>query len=116
MKKYTMSFAFIYLALLGMIGCSDNGKDCCVVYPQIQSVDVTTSATNPAEVTVQVKADAVNFYNIYFGEAANETPVRSTDGKATHTYSKSGNYTIKVQAHTTDQAFTTENRDITVTL
>jgi beta-glucanase (GH16 family) len=116
MKKHTMSFAFIYLALLGMIGCSKDGEDGGIMYPEIQSIDVTISATNPAEVTVQAKATAVNFYNIYFGETANEMPVRSTDGKATHTYSKSGNYTIKVQAHTTDQAFTTENRDITVTL
>lgn len=111
-----MFFACIYLALLGIMGCSDNGKDCCVVYPEILSVDVTISQTNPAEVSVLAKASAVNFYNIYFGETANESPVRSTDGKATHTYAKSGDYTIKVQAHTTDQAFTTETRSVSITL
>jgi beta-glucanase (GH16 family) len=114
--KHTVTLASIYLALLALVGCSKDSDNCCVMYPEIQSIEVTVSATNPAEVTVQAKADAVNFYNIYFGEAANETPVRSANGKATHTYAKSGKYTIKVQAHTTDQDFVSGTKDVTVTV
>lgn len=102
--------------LYALLGCSDDGGDSAkLLLPSDLAVQVTVDPANHARVEVQASAENANFYSIYFGEEASETPVKVNDGKATHTYSASGTYTIKVQAHATVADFITNSQTVTIT-
>lgn len=65
-------------------------------------------------VAVTATADHANFYSVYFGDTSNEVPVHSVDGKASHTYEESGDYTVTVFAHATAAVFTEGTEEISI--
>jgi beta-glucanase (GH16 family) len=101
MKKHIL-FKGLFFALVGLAAsCSDDEAPATLTLPSGLEATVTVDAKDPSKVSVAATAEDVNFYNVYFGESDTETPERSADGKASHTYTKIGTYTIRIQAHTT---------------
>jgi beta-glucanase (GH16 family) len=106
----------IYLILffsLMMLGCDEKATGEEVLLPSDLAFTVDVAA-NTRQASVNASAKNVNFYSIYFGDSPTEIPVKSTDGKAVHTYAADGTYTIKVQAHTTGADFISETKDVTI--
>jgi len=112
MKLITPLFFILFL----LAGCGGDESNDPVVLPSDLELQVDISEDIPGKVEVTATADNTNYYNVYFGLGAGESPQKTTQGTATHTYSESGTYTIKVQAHATDKHFITATEEITVTL
>jgi len=100
--------------ILSITGCSKDDKNDDVVLPSDLQIETTVNATGTGAVTVKATSKNNNFYYIYFGESSTETPVTSNDGNASHTYTKSGTYTIKVEAHITVAQFITQTKQVSV--
>jgi beta-glucanase (GH16 family) len=98
-----------------MSGCGEDEPEQQLTLPSDLTVEVNINPDNSGKVSVITSAQNANFFNIYFGETQNETPVKVSDGKASWQYAESGDYTIRVQAHVTDDAFITETKSISVT-
>lgn len=110
-----MKIVIVWVTLLTVaIGC-DKEKDAPLVLPSDLELSIE-SESGKGDVTVTATAANANFFRIYFGENNSETPVRSSDGTATHKYQASGTYTIKVQAHATDADFITKTADVVIDL
>jgi beta-glucanase (GH16 family) len=92
---------------------SDNG-DVAPTLPGNLVLQVTVSENGSGKVDVVATADKANYYEIYFGDASPETPVRSNDGSESHTYAGAGTYTIRVQAHATAAAFIETSKTIEI--
>ncbi len=66
-------------------------------------------------ITLEPKADYANGFEVYFGEAGNQTPIIIPAGaKATYTYAAGGDYTVRVVALSGGQAKTERSETITV--
>lgn len=102
----------IFLLLLGIFACGEKEAP-EVLPPSGLSVELTT---NKGAVMVTASAQNANFYKFYFGETEGEIPLRVNDGQAQYTYSESGDYTVRVQAHTTEAVFVSEERQVSITL
>ena len=110
-------FFFLFaLTLTGISACSGDSEGDPVTLPSDLNVAVDVMDDGSGNVSVEATAVNANFYTIYFGEESNETSVKANDGKGTHKYLSSGNFTIRVQANTTVDKFIEEEIDITVTL
>jgi hypothetical protein len=105
-------YLILFFSLL-MSGCDEKEAGEEIVLPTDLAFTVEVTA-GTRQVSVNASAKNANFYSIYFGDAASETPVKVNDGKANHTYAANGTYTIKVQAHTTGADFISETKDVTV--
>lgn len=103
-------------SLISYSACNDNPGDDTVLLPSNFIVDVTVSNDGSGNVSLTASADDANFYTIYFGEEANETPVKTNTGSANHKYESSADYTIRVQANATASQFIEEEVYITITL
>lgn len=106
------------LALLILIaltpGCKGDGEEVLPKPPSDLTLAVEVAGDQSGFVQATATAQNVNFYRFYFGETENEIPVENTTGVASHTYGKSGTFMIKVQAHTTETVFISEEKEITV--
>ncbi|MCG9791019.1 hypothetical protein [Flavobacterium algicola] len=104
-------------------GTTVNGKSTEV----IQKVEVAFRApedVTPAvasvlgdnfSITVQATAKYETFFQVYFGEVANEVPVDFMEGEViTHTYAAVGSYTIKIVALSGGVATTTTNQTVEI--
>ncbi|MBT1711891.1 family 16 glycosylhydrolase [Fulvivirgaceae bacterium PWU5] len=114
MKKH-IAFALFSFALLGLAAsCSDDEASATLTLPSNLEAAVTVDAKAPSKVSVVATAKDVNFYTVYFGDSDTETPTRTADGKASHTYAKLGTYTVRVQAHTTVMDYVTVEKAVEV--
>ncbi len=104
------------IVLLTAVGCEKEEDAPAVVPPSGLTVQVQRNEQNPAKVSLQFSAQNANYYLVYFGDASNETPLNTTAKVAEHTYTASGTYTIRVQAHATASVFATETREVTIEL
>ena len=67
--------------------------------PENLQVNATIDANNKFKVNVTAKADYETFFQVYFGEVANETPVSLLEGgTASYTYKATGTYKLRVVA------------------
>ncbi|SKC89562.1 family 16 glycosylhydrolase [Ohtaekwangia koreensis] len=113
-KRLKASFTYILIAMVVCMGCGGDNEDQQLTLPSNLQVSVTVSDNGSGLVSVAASATNVNFYTIYFGESTSETPLKVTDGKATHTYASSGTYTVLVQAHVTNSDFVSQTKQVTV--
>ncbi len=111
-----MSSALFCIVLCILPSCKENDGTEPLTMPSNLEVSVTSADDGTGKVNVEATALNSNFYSIYFGESDNEVPVKSNDGKATYTYSKSGTFTIRVQANITSSLFIEETENITIDL
>lgn len=104
----------INLLFLVLIGCAKDDDPAQLVSPENLQLTAEVSDDGSGHVTFSASAEHVNYYNYYFGEDSNDGAVISNDGTATYTYSSSGDYLVKVQAHATAEAFISVEKKITV--
>lgn len=105
---------YFLVALIVIVSCNDDESSPELKLPSGLAFTVEVDEKGTGEVKVSASAKDANFYNVYFGDGANEKPVNANDGKATHKYAKSGTYTVTVQAHTTSTAFIAETKQVAV--
>lgn len=92
-------------------------KPLTVTFRQPENLEVAIVKNTTNNYTVQVSATALyeTFFQVYFGEAANEAPVSFNEGDvASHTYSKVGTYTIRVVAFSGGAAQRTYTQQVTI--
>lgn len=94
---------FLFIGLLTGSCKDDEGGE--PVMPTALSFEVEQDVTNPAMVTVNISAQNASFYRVYFGEEEGTTPMATTEEVVSHTYARSGTYTIRVQAHASEIHF-----------
>ena len=102
------------LAILAVSGCDDGDDKKAVKLPSNLQISVTVNPANLSEVTVTATANDVAYYNFYFGETSPENPVESLDGTETHTYTSSGTFTIRVNAHATLNDLISKTAEVTI--
>jgi beta-glucanase (GH16 family) len=105
-------YLILFFSLL-MTGCDESEPGEEVVLPSELTFQVEITPGS-RQVTVDATAKNANYYTVYFGEKSPDVPVKSTDGKASYTYTQNGTFTIKVQAHATDAAFVSDTKPVTV--
>jgi hypothetical protein len=106
---------FALLALLMVQeSCEDQPTDQQPDVPKNLVVQITVAEDRSGNVDVVATADNVKYFNIYFGDGGN--PTYTLDGTATHTYTASGSYEVKVQAHTAITSYIVKTEIINVTL
>ena len=67
--------------------------------PTNLNVDITISSTNPFEITVNPAAENATVFDVYFGDADNETPTTIMSGETiNHTFAAVGSYEVRVVA------------------
>jgi beta-glucanase (GH16 family) len=111
-----MPSAFFCIVFFIFFSCKENDGTEPLTMPSNLEVNVTSANDGTGKVNVEATALNSNFYSIYFGESDNEVPVKSNDGKATYTYSKSGNFTIRVQANITNALFIEKTESVIIDL
>lgn len=111
MKIHLITFFAVLLS-----GCGGDDPEEQLTLPSNLIVELVVKPGGSGQVSVEATAENVNFYSIYFGDTPGESPVKATDGKATHTYTSSGTYTVKVQAHVTSDAFISETQSVDIAL
>lgn len=114
MNKIT--YCFLCLLLHFFSGCNGDSDGNSVLLPSNLVVSVEVSDDGSGDVSVTATADNANFFMIYFGEEADETPVKTTNGQAIYSYSASGIYTIRVQANATASKFIEEETEISISV
>jgi len=82
--------------------------------PSNLQVNIDVSSDGSGLVAMSASADNADYFLIYFGEVANETPFKSSVGMAEHYYAQSGSYTVKVSAYSSDGDFIDETNNIDV--
>src|SRR5690606_29623903 len=83
--------------------------------PQNLEVSIVKDANNPFIVNVSATADFETYFDVYFGEDANEEPVSILEGEtATHQYQETGTYNITVIAYSGGTQTTTFQQEIQI--
>ncbi|OYU79431.1 MAG: hypothetical protein CFE23_14115 [Flavobacterium sp. BFFFF1] len=83
--------------------------------PENLEITATPETGNPYKKNFTAKADFETFFQIYFGEDPNETPVSFNEGETvSHTYATVGTYTVKVVALSGGAATTESTTTVTV--
>jgi beta-glucanase (GH16 family) len=96
--KYKMLLIF----LLPLTVYCKKGTTASAALNLLLTVDVANDGSG--KVNVVAKAENADRYYFTFGKSDQEEGIRSTDGKASATYSSSGTYTIKVTAYGKDNS------------
>lgn len=93
----------------------DRAKD-ELLLPYDLNVSVQKDEDVPGMVSLMISSQESNYYLVYFGETEGETPVNTRDSRVEYTYSNSGTYQIKVQAHALANAYITETAEVVIEL
>ncbi len=83
--------------------------------PENVEMTATIDASNKFQVNVTAKADFETFFNVYFGDVANEVPQSLLEGETlNHIYAATGNYTVRVVALSGGAATTEVTKVVTI--
>jgi len=83
--------------------------------PENVQMTATIDAANKLKVNVTAKADFETLFNVYFGEDPNQTPVAFLETEtASHIYSRTGTFTIRVVALSGGAATTEVTSNVTI--
>jgi hypothetical protein len=85
-----------------------------IVIPMDLTVEVDVSNNGSGVVTASATAIGALSYQFFFGEVENESPVKSFDGIATYTYTKSGIYTLEVRAFGNSLEYSNQTEEIDI--
>jgi len=91
-------------------------KELTVSYQQPRNLVVTAVPGSNRTLKVTAKAELETYFQIYFGENSNETPVDFMEGEeVAHTYATAGNYQIRVVALSGGAATLEHTETVTIT-
>ncbi len=96
--------------------CEDETGSGIPPMPADLSMEVTQGPENPAMVTVNFSAQNAAFYRVYFGDEGGKIPLATKEEQLSHTYTESGTYNVRVQAHATETEFISESQSVTIDL
>ena len=116
MMSYLRLLLFVLFSSFFFSGCGDQESEAPIILPTNLTVQVEINPDASGKVTVTATADKANYYVIYFGESSTETGLKTNDGKATYTYTSSGSFTVRAQAHVTQSDFITSSKVIEIQL
>lgn len=103
MKILFKTLPLILLSLLLFASCEDDSGISNVILTELpppSNLDATLNILegNTRALEVIPTADGVTSFNVFFGEAANETPVSiGIMSTATHVYQNEGTYIVEIQ-------------------
>jgi hypothetical protein len=84
--------------------------------PENLVVTIENDRAISKKVTVKATADFALFYDVYFGDVANEVPVQVNNGESvSHVYANAGTYTIKIVSKSGAIRTTNYQEDFVVT-
>lgn len=84
--------------------------------PTNLNATIAQVAGNNMAVSAQATADLETFFQVYWGEDPNQTPVNFMEGETvTHTYASVGTYTVKVVALSGGAATSEVQQNVTIT-
>lgn len=84
--------------------------------PENLQVNITTSNSNPLEISVEASAENAMGFNMFFGEVEDEEPIFVLAGEqGVYEYSSVGTFTVTVVALSGGEATTSYQEEITVT-
>jgi hypothetical protein len=85
------------------------------IAPENLVVTVAAENGNPYQINVSAAADFETYFEVFFGEDPNETPVQFNEGQTiSHTYAEVGTYEVKVIAYSGGAATTEFTQNVTV--
>ena len=104
-----------FVSALIISGCSSSSDDVEEeLLPENLSVSVTPSTQVPGLVGITFNADNTNFFTIDYGVGLGFEEINTQS--TTFQYTESGDYTITVRAHKTEDMFIEESEQVTVTV
>jgi hypothetical protein len=112
MKHSPLRWVATLSLLLIAIGCGSSEPDVPEVTDLVVTIDVDDQGSG--QILIDAKAKNVKFFKFYLGEDPLETPIQTDIGLVVHTYKVTGNYTVKVQAHSNESQFLTYEETIEV--
>lgn len=84
--------------------------------PENLQVNITTSNSNPLEISVEASAENAMGFNMFFGEVEDEEPIFVLAGEqGVYEYSSVGTFTVTVVALSGGEATTSYQEEITIT-
>jgi hypothetical protein len=106
----------LFFLLIGFItlSCKDDEGGASSLKPSDLSFVVEQDTENPAMVAVKISSQNTSFYRVYFGEEESVVPQATKEETVSHTYSQSGTYNIRVQAHATELNFISETKSVSI--
>ena len=107
---------YLYIIIIGcfLLACKDESETPQLTLPTDLTYNLTFSEQVEGLVSVDASAKNASFYSIIFLDHTGEVKESNLTGKATHQFSESGNYTIKVRAHATQSAYIEKIENITI--
>ena len=99
-----MRNAFI-LALILIIGCSEEPEQPGISLPSDITYSIDVSSSIEGLVQAEVSAQKANFYTIIFKDSDGDIKESNPEGEASHIFTKSGTYAIIFRAHTIETAY-----------
>jgi beta-glucanase (GH16 family) len=111
-----MNNAMRWMAIVSFTLLAACGGDEPVKKVENLEVDVQVNPDGIGYVEIIASADNVKFYKFFFGETPAEIPVQQSFGSIAHTYAEEGTYTIKVQAHSSEDDFISFTEEVTIDL
>ena len=104
------------LVLISALGCNQDEPAQQLTLPTNLLLNVEVITDGLGQVSVTATATNANYYTLFFGDAVAETGLKTLDGKAVHTYSAAGDFTITAKAHVTQADFISTTESITISL
>ncbi|MDI1256105.1 MAG: hypothetical protein PSV16_08370 [Flavobacterium sp.] len=105
-----------------IIGTAVNGlktefvQPLTVSFQQPQNLNATVTAGSNLSVNVSATADLETFFQVYYGEDPNQTPIDFMEGQTvSHTYAAPGSYEVRVVALSGGAAFAEQTQTIVIT-
>ncbi|WP_209329947.1 family 16 glycosylhydrolase [Lunatimonas salinarum] len=108
----TLHALLLFLLLTATNACNSDNVEEQVLLPT--NLDVTVEILENGIVQVQFSAERANFFRIGFG-IGNQEPELATGSTATHRYTAPGEYTVTVQAHSTEADFIKREETVIIT-
>ncbi len=110
MNNFFLSLGFLIIALI-FSSCSEDSEEDPVKLPN--NLLVTVDYFGDGEVRANFTADDASFFKVNFGSSAES--LRRVDGNsAEHTYTEKGEFTLVVQAHSTETDFVVSSQTISM--
>lgn len=102
------------LVILLFVGCAEESDEPAVLPPSNLTVILDESQSNEGIISVQASADNANYFEVDYG--VGDGFERLINGSGMYTYSASGNYNIRVRAHTSVEVFVEETIMINISI